>query len=185
MDGSFTFTQIRDEGNDLGVRAALGEKKWDAIVLQLSRRNTMSSSAVAESEKAALAKVMPLLLAETPDVYILTLNSDANPAIFEVSSALNYTKTSKKESCTAAVGTAYFTTLAKSMAAELGCKTILYGEAYLKLPNTSKTIIGFLQGCCLYNTLFGKAVPADVTYRNGLSAADAAKVLAAVPEALK
>ena len=180
MDGNFTFSQIRDAGNDLGVRSVLKEKQWDAIVLQLSRRNTISAADVAESETQALAKIMPELLAVTPNVFILTLNSDANPAIFEVSSVLNYSKTSKKETCSAAQGSAYFSTLAAAMADQLGCKTILYGEAYHKLTSPSKTEIGYLQACCLYSALFGKAVPDSLTYTNGLSASAAAKVRAAV-----
>lgn len=186
MDSSFTFTQIAEEGNDLGVRAALAERKWDAIIVQLSRRNTISGTEVAASETAALGKIMPLLLSETPDVFIWTLNSDANPAIFAPSAtAINYAKTSKKETCTAAEGTAYFTTLAKSMAGQLGCKTILYGETYHKIPANSKAKVGYMQACCLYTAFFGKAVPEDLTVTNGLSAADAAILRALVPEALK
>ena len=57
---------LADESTDLGVRKALEKKQWDAIILQLSRRNTVSATDVAANETASLSLLMPLLLAQTP-----------------------------------------------------------------------------------------------------------------------
>ncbi len=177
LDDTFVFAMLADESTDLGVRKALKEKNWDAIIIQLSRRNSISAADVAQNETASLEKIMPLFLAETSDVYILTLNSSSNPAIFSAANNIkNYDKTAKSETCTAAEGTAYFSRLASDMASTLGCKTILYGEAYHKLSPATKENTGYLQACCLYYTLFGREIPGTTTMRNGLSAEEAEKV---------
>lgn len=177
LNDTFVFAMLADENADLGVRKALEEKKWDAIIVQLSRRNTMSSTDVAQNETTSIAKIMPLFLAETTDVYILTLNSSANPAIFSAANNIKtYDKTAKSETCTAEEGTAYFSKLARDMASTLGCKTILYGEAYHKLSPATKENVGYLEACCLYCSLFGREIPGTSTILNGLSAEDAGKV---------
>lgn len=177
LDDTFVFAMLAEESTDLGVRKALAEKKWDAIIIQLSRRNTISATDVAQNEMLSIAKIMPLFLAETPDVYILTLNSSVNPAIFSAANnTKTYDKTANTETCTAEEGTAYFSRLARDMASTLGCKTILYGEAYHKLSPATKEKVGYLQACCLYNSLFNKEIPETSTTNNGLSSEDAAKI---------
>ncbi len=177
LHGSFVFAMLAEEATDLGVRKALEEKDWDAIVIQLSRRNTKSAADVAQNEMASLAKIMPILLQETPDVFIFTLDSSANPAIFSAANNIKtYDKTSQTETYSAGVGTAYFSQIALEMAAALDCDTILYGEAYHKLSPATKEKVGYLQACCLYYSLFGKEIPETVTAQNGLSDADAAAV---------
>lgn len=177
LDPAFVFAMLADESTDLGVRKALEGKEWDAIILQLSRRNTASATDVAENETASLGVLMPLLLAQTPDVFILTLNSSTKPAIFSAQdNKETYDKTTLSEPYVAQEGTAYFSKLANEMATALGCKTILYGEAYHRLAPASKQNIGYLQACCLYYSLFNKEISDSTTSLNGLSGEEAASV---------
>ena len=181
LSSTFVCNMLVNESTDLGMRKALNEKEWDAIVIQLSRRCTLSSSDVAASELAALKSIWGLLSAETDKIYIMTLNSDANPAIFTTDGGnMNYTKTSKKESCTAAEGSEFFKTLAESFISELGGgDTILYGSAYTDYTSgRTKAGVGYLQAACLYNKIFGKAIPSDCTATNGLDANTAAALRA-------
>lgn len=177
LDPAFVFAMLADESTDLGVRKALEKKQWDAIILQLSRRNTVSATDVAANETASLSLLMPLLLAQTPEVFIMTLNSSTKPAIFSAeNNKKTYDKTALTEPYAAQEGTAYFSKLAKEMATELGCKTILYGEAYHRLTPASKLNIGYVQACCLYYSLFNKEISDSSTSLNGLPAAEAALV---------
>ncbi len=182
LDGSFVCNMLTKDSTDLGMREALAEKEWDAIIIQLTRRCTPSSPDVAASELAALKSVWSLLAAETDKIYIMTLEGSKNPAIFTTSGgALNYTKTGNTESLTAAETTAYFENLVKEFSTELGCDTILYGNAYIEGGTTAKKNVGYLQAVCAYAKLFGKALPSDCSETNGLSA-DVAASLRAIAE---
>lgn len=183
LDSTFTFSMIAEETGDLGVRNMLDSRDWDAVILQLSRRITKSATDVIASETEALTKLMPKLLAETKNIFIFTLNSDANPAIFGLKDGVvNYSKTGNKESYTAAEGSTFFTAVAGQIASSLNCKVIPYGEAYHKLSPASKATVGYLQACCVYNAIFGKKIPDSVTVLNGLKAEEAAKVRAYAEE---
>ncbi len=184
LSSTFVCNMLVNESTDLGMRKALAEKKWDAIIIQLSRRCTLSSDDVASSELAALKSVWGLLSAETENIYIMTLNSDASPAIFTTAGGnMNYTKTGNQESCSAAEGTEYFKNLAESFVSELGGgDTILYGSAYIDYTSErTKTGVGYLQAACLYNKLFDKSIPDDCSATNGLDA-DTAAYLRAIAE---
>ena len=184
MDSSFTNTQLVSAETDLGLRSAIAAEKWDAIVLQLSRRNTISATDVAASEKAALAEIMPLLKAVTDNIYLFVLNSDKNPTIFKVDgTTVNYAKTSKTESCTAEEGTAYFDKLAADWAEEFGITPIYYGDAYLQIKTATgrkqtAEDLKYLQPCCLYTAMFGKTVAAGSALEKEFAAsADVAAAL--------
>ena len=170
---TFVINNLVDERSDLGLRAALDEIEWDAILIQISRRCTKSGTDVEASELAALKTVLPLMKAETDKIYLFTLNSDKTPAIFTTAGgSAGYTKTSNKETYSAAEGSAYFKELADKWAAELGIGVINYGEAYHAYSNPTKTGIGYLQACMIYDTVFGKAIP-STTETNGLTAKEA------------
>ena len=171
---TFVINNLVNEKNDLGLRAALAERDWDAILIQISRRCTMSAADVEESERKALEAVMPLFKAETDKIYLFTLNSKAKPGIFTTANgSVGYTDSGKKETYSAAEGSAYFKALADRWAAEFGIGVINYGEAYLDYPNPEKLGLGYLQACMIYDTVFGKALPESVTETNGNSAATA------------
>ena len=180
---TFVINNLVKEGSDLGLCAALAEKEWDAIVVQISRRCTKSAADVEASELEALRTVMPLLKSETDKIYLFTLNSSANPAIFTTANAdPGYTKTSKKESYSAVEGSAYFKSIADQWGDELSVGVINYGEAYLECSDTGNRALGYLQACMLYNTVFAKALPDSVTEINGNST-DLAKALRELAEA--
>jgi len=166
---TFVINNLKDESTDLGLRAALAETEWDAIIVQMTRRITKSSADVIASEHDALASVIPLLKAETPNVYIFTLNSKKNPTIFAATTP-GYTETSSKESYSAAEGTAFFKQLADTWAAEFGIGVINYGQAYLDYSSPTEQGLGYLQACMIYDAVFGKAVPDGLAETNGLSA---------------
>lgn len=168
---TFVINNLVDANNDLGLRAALAEVEWDAIVIQISRRCTKSATDVEESELNALRTVMPLFKAETDQIFLFTLNSKSKPGIFTTAGgAVGYTDSGKKETYSAQEGTTYFKELADKWAAEFGISVINYGAAYLELSNPSKTELGYLQANMIYNAVFGKALANNLTETNGLSA---------------
>lgn len=170
---TFVINNLVDPASDLGLRAALAETDWDAIIVQISRRCTKSAADVEESERKALETVMPLFKAETDKIYLFTLNSKAKPGIFTTAGgAVGYTDSGKKETYSAAEGSAYFKELADRFAAEFGIGVINYGEAYLDYKDPEKIGLGYLQACMIYDTVFGKAIP-ETSETNGNSAATA------------
>lgn len=170
---TFVINNLVDEKNDLGLRAALKEVEWDAIIIQISRRCTKSGTDVEASDLAALKSVLPLMKAETDKIFLFTLNSDKTPAIFTTAGGdPGYTKTGNKETYSAAEGSAYYKELADRWASELGIGVINYGQAYHDYSNPTKTGLGYLQACMIYDTVFGKAIPAT-TETNGLTAKEA------------
>ena len=172
---TFVMNDLVPEASDLGLREALASDEWDAIVVQVSRRNTRSAADVAASELAALKTVAPLLKAETDKVFLFTLNSKSKPSIFSAATP-GYTDTGKKETYSAEDGSAYFRELADAWAAECGLGVINYGQAYHGYSGITSEGVGYLQACMIYCSVFGRAVPDGVSETNGLSADAAAKI---------
>ncbi|MBO7376562.1 MAG: hypothetical protein J6V01_05595 [Clostridia bacterium] len=172
---TFVINDLVSESGDLGLRAALAETEWDAIIIQMTRRITKSSADVQKSEHDALASVIPLLKAETENIFIFTLNSKSKPSIFRADTP-GYTDTGSKESYSAAEGSAFFKELADSWAAEFGIGVINYGQAYLDYANPEEAGLGYLQACMIYSAVFGKQIPEGLSERNGLSAELAGKL---------
>ena len=172
---TFVMNDLVPEASDLGLREALASDEWDAIVVQVSRRNTRSAADVAASELAALKTVAPLLKAETGKVFLFTLNSKSKPSIFSAATP-GYTDTGKKETYSAEDGSAYFKELADAWAAECGLGVINYGQAYHGYSGITSEGVGYLQACMIYCSLFGRAVPDGVSETNGLSADAAAMI---------
>lgn len=166
---TFVINNLKDASTDLGLRAALAETEWDAIIVQMTRRITKSSADVIASEHDALASIMPLLKAETENVFIFTLNSKKNPTIFAATTP-GYTETSSKESYSAAEGSAFFKQLADVWAAEFGTGVINYGQAYHDYSSPTEEGLGYLQACMIYESVFKKAVPEGLAETNGLTA---------------
>lgn len=171
---TFVINDLVNEKDDLGLRAALEDVEWDAILIQISRRCTRSGTDVEASELAALKSVLPLMKAETDKIFLFTLNSDKTPNVFTTAQGdPGYTKTSVKETYGAAEGSAYYKELADKWAQELGIGVINYGEAYHEYSNPEKIGLGYLQAAMIYNSIFGKTLPDSLSETNGLSAADA------------
>ena len=177
--GSYTNTLLTNESKDLGFRDSLLER-WDAVVVQITRRCTPSSPDIAESELEALKSVWAIIVKSTSNVYIYALNGSSSQSIFTTSGGeLNYTKTDKKETFSAAEMSQYYTDLAKAWADELGCKSISYANAYMDLTNAgikSDISVGYLQACSLFYSIFGEEIPETSKELNGLSATVAADV---------
>jgi hypothetical protein len=170
---TFVMNDLVNANNDLGLRAALEGNDWDAIIIQITRRCTKSATDVEASELNALRTVMPLFKAETDKIYIFTLNSKSKPGIFTTAGGdPGYTDSGKKETYSAAEGSAYFKELADKWAAEFGIGVINYGEAYLDYPNPEKIGLGYLQAAMIYNAVFDKELP-ETKETNGNSAATA------------
>lgn len=173
---NFVFNALVDPDGDMGVRSTLDAGAWDVIILQLSRRCTPSSSDIEEKELEALKSIYGVLSAETEKIYIMTLNGSENPTIFTTQGGdTNYSDTGRKETATAKEITEYMADLATTWADEVGCKAILYGNAYLEYSqNRTKPGVGYLQAACLYNAFFGEEISAECTETNGLDANTAA-----------
>jgi hypothetical protein len=167
---TFVINNLVDEKNDLGLRSALAETEWDAIIIQITRRCTKSATDVEESELNALRTVMPLFKAETDKIFLFTLNSKSKPGIFTTAGgAVGYTDSGKKETYAAADGSAYFKALADKWAAEFGVGVINYGEAYHNYSSPTEAGLGYLQACMIYNSIFEKEVPETLKETNGLT----------------
>ena len=177
--GSYTNTLLTDPAKDLGFRDSLLER-WDAVVIQITRRCTPSSPDVAESELAALKSVWDTIVKSTSNVYIFALNGSDGQSIFTTKGGeLNYTKTSNKETYTSAEMSKYYADLAKAWAEELGCKYIDYANGYTDLSAAgikNATTVGYLQACSLFYSIFGEEIPETSKELNGLSASVAAEV---------
>ena len=118
---------------------------------------------------------MPLFKAETDKIYLFTLNSKAKPGIFTTAGGdPGYTDSGKKETYSAAEGTAYFKSLADKWAAEFGIGVINYGAAYLDISSPEKADLGYIQACMIYNALFDGTLPDTLKENNGLSSDRAA-----------
>ena len=179
LSGSYTNTLLTEPTKDLGFRDALLER-WDAVVIQITRRCTPSSPDVAESELEALKEVWDTIVKSTSNVYIFALNGSDGQSIFTTKGGeLNYTKTSNKETYTSAEMSKYYADLAKAWAEELGCKYIDYANGYTDLSAAgikNATTVGYLQACSLFYSIFGEEIPETSKELNGLTATVATEV---------
>ncbi len=167
-------------GNDVYLKfhEALAERKWDAIIIQFSRRCT-PGSAVVESEFNALKAIYPMLTANTDNIYLFTLNGSENPDIFTTGSVA-YTKTGETLTATGLEMSNFYKETIESWCAELGCKTILYGSSYDDgyQPTTSKPK-GFMRALCIYYSVFGEEMPSGTNVQ-GTSSSGVTKIKNAV-----
>ena len=157
------FNKLVDESTDFGIRDALARVKYDAVILQISRRCTPSATDVEASELAALKAIYPIICENTDNIFLYTLNGSANPAKFTTSNdPLNYAKTGTNEKASEAEMNAYYTALANSWAEEVGCKAIPQGAAWTEFSPGTDAAKGYLRACSLYNVIFGEKVPDGV-----------------------
>ena len=166
------------------MKTALDAKDYDIIMVGLTRRCTPGSKGdVDASEKAALAKIMPSLKAETNEIYLFADYGDTEPKTFTTEGGVvNYTETGAKESYTLADSTAYLTGLAKAWAEEFDCGTILYGDLHVKWVAEHSSIkrsdgrICYAMACAMYNNIFGE-ISENCTFINGFSDASIAETV--------
>ena len=162
------FNRYTVEGGDYLLKDTLARTKYDAIVMQITRRCTPSATDVEASELAALKKIYPILAENTDNVYLYTFNGQTNPSIFTtVGGADSYTKTDSSEKLTSAQMNEYYTALAKSWAQEVGCKYILQGSAWTEASPSSDADKGYVRALALYYGIFDKQVPEGVN-TNGI-----------------
>ena len=151
------------EGGDSLLKDTLARTKFDAIVLQITRRCTPTGTDVEASELAALKKIYPTLAENTANIYLYTFNGQSNPSIFTTSGGNDsYTKTDASESLTVAQMNEYYTSIAKSWAEETGCKYILQGAAWTAASPASDSAKGYVRALALYYGIFDKQVPSGV-----------------------
>lgn len=151
------------EGGDYLLKDTLARTKFDAIVLQITRRCTPTGTDVEASELAALKKIYPTLAENTANIYLYTFNGQSNPSIFTTSGGNeSYTKTDASESLTVAQMNEYYTSIAKSWAEEAGCKYILQGAAWTAASPASDSAKGYVRALALYYGIFDKQVPSGV-----------------------
>jgi len=157
------FSKLADESTDFGLRDALARVKYDAVVLQITRRCTPSASDVEASELAALKTIYPIICENTKNIFLYTFNGSANPSIFTTETdPINYSKTDKKESASIATMDAYYSELASKWAEEIGCKVILQGSAWSEFSPSTDAAKGYLRACALYNSIFEEKVPDQI-----------------------
>ncbi len=157
------FSKLVDPSTDFGIRAAFARVKYDAVVLQVSRRCTPSAADVEASELAALKAIYPIICENTENVFLFTLNGSSNATIFTTQTdPINYSKTDRKENATEAQMNAYYSSLARSWAEEVGCKVILQGEAWTEFSPATDAAKGYLRACCFYNSIFEEEVPQGI-----------------------
>lgn len=178
LDSSFVFNTLTNSTTDYGLRTYLNDYKFDAIILQISRRITESATDVIESELNALKTIYPLLQEETPNIYLMSYASEAKPSIFTTTGGVaNYTKTSNKETgwTTKAIGCTWYSNLAtiwvdaiNEMNSEYKCSEYLYATVYSNANDQgliNKATVGYLMASSMYMTLFNKSYD-DTTVLN-------------------
>lgn len=182
LNGAYTNGIAANPSNSFGkeFRTAFASKEWDAVVFQLTRRCTMGADDVETKEKAALLSIKEELFSGTdaPKMYVYTMQSGDNPAIFYDNGTDSYAKTGANATYTAKQGTQYFEEVAYEWAQELGTQPVLYGSAFVDysetysigLSDVSNAEKGYLKACCLYNALFEKAIPETCDYYYNLTA---------------
>ena len=174
------FSKLASESADFGMRDALARTKYDAVILQVSRRCTPSATDVEASELAALKAIYPIISENTDNIYLYTFNGQSNPSIFTTESdPLNYLKTDRKENASVSVMNAYYTSIAKSWAEEVGCKVILQGNVWTEVSPATDAAKGYLRACSLYTAIFEESVP-DGINTNGLDETVASRIEATV-----
>ena len=166
-------------GNDvyLLLREALAERRWDAIIIQFSRRCTPGSSVV-ESEFNALKSIYPILTANTDNIYLFTLNGSENPSVFTTGDAIAYTKTGETYTATKDEMSAFYQSTVEDWCEKLGCKSILYGSAYIDMAPSTDKAKGFMRALCIYYSVFGEEMP-DGTNVQGTSSSGVKKIKSA------
>lgn len=170
------FNKLVDPSTDFGIRTALAKTKYDAVILQVSRRCTPSATDVEASELAALKAIYPIIAENTDNIFLYTLNGSANPNIFTTATdPVNYSKTDNKESKSAAEMNAYYTRIAKAWAEEVACGVILQGAAWTEFSPSTDAAKGYLRACCIYNGIFGKEIP-EGSETGGLDATISAQI---------
>ena len=170
------FNKLVDPSTDFGMRDALARVKYDAVILQVSRRCTPSATDVEASELAALKAIYPIICENTDNVFLFTLNGNANPAIFTTESdPVNYGKNGKNESKSAAQMNAYYNQLAESWAEQINAKVILQGSAWTEVSPATDAAKGYVRACSLYMSIFGEEIPEGVD-TNGLDATVASSI---------
>ena len=170
------FNKLVDPSTDFGMRDAFARIKYDAVILQVSRRCTPSATDVEASELAALKAIHPVICENTDNVFLFTLNGSSNPAIFSTASdPVNYSKTDSKESKTAAQMNAYYNQLAQSWAEQINAKVILQGSAWTEVSPATDASKGYVRACSLYMSIFGEKIPEGVD-TNGLDATVASSI---------
>ena len=58
---TFVINDLVDEKNDLGLRAALSEQDWDAVVIQISRRCTRSAAVIVSGPSSVMLSAIWLI----------------------------------------------------------------------------------------------------------------------------
>lgn len=136
-NSSFTFTQIGNLETNYSNQAVLYREKlfsdnWDAVVYQLSRRVTPSSTEFNAAELAMFRDVIvPLTRTVTSNITLMAISSDANPSIFNYDPVTGLTEDSgEKEVKTAAEMTEFMDQTVVAWANEAGVKAGRYGKVY-------------------------------------------------------
>ena len=169
LDGSYTMKMLATSGSTKNseLRAALGTYQFDRIVIQISRRATLHSTDVTNSEIACLESIKDLLQSETSNIYVFAPKGESSQNTF-ANTGDNYTK-GAKETATNAEMCKFYSDLAITMAEKVDGKAIQYSNAYYDFASNftqTKAGVGYLYQCCFYNSFFNETVPATCTWQN-------------------
>ena len=171
----YSFNALADETTSLGgaFREKLAENEYDIIVMQVTRMIAKGHDSVAAKELESLQSISSLLKGETSQIYLLTHNSDESYSVFDVDENGAYTKTGTDSTTGAKANTAYYNEKAQEWATAFGAKVVNYGEALIEyqacaemhgITATSSNCSNYLRGISLYEGIFNKLVPENVTY---------------------
>lgn len=179
LDTSYTMKMLATNGHTRNseLKAALGTYQFDEIVIQVSRRATLHSVDVTNSEIAALESIKDLLLSETHNIHIFAPKGENTQSTFS-NTGDNYTK-GAKETATNAEMCQFYSDLAVTMAEKVGGKALKYSSAYYDFASSftqTKAGVGYLYQCCFYNSFFNEAVPETCTWQNGCTDEEALAV---------
>lgn len=173
--GSFTFLQIGNMETNYANKAQefrdkLASNSWDAVVFQLSRRLTPSSTELNNEEFEMFRDVIiPVTKTVTNNITLLAMEGTSNPTIFDYNPTDGQpVKTSNSETMTAEENASFLDTTAVNWASATGVKVARYGSMFTYCDglsaqsNTKSYAKVYSRGLVAYATIDETPIPNNI-----------------------
>lgn len=173
--GSFTFLQIGNMETNYSHKAQefrdkLASESWDAVVFQLSRRLTPSSTELNNEEFEMFRDVIiPVTRTVTNNITLLAMEGTSNPTIFDYNPTDGQpVKTSNSETMTAEENASFLDTTAVNWASATGVKVARYGAMFTYCDglsaqsNTKSYAKVYSRGLVAYATIDETPIPNNI-----------------------
>ncbi len=172
----YTMVRMQNASTELSsnVNSALSARHYDAIVVQISRRNTPTAADVATAEYNALSAVMPKLKSSADEVYLFALEGLENPTKYYIQNGAFKTN-NVVDPCNVREHTDYMASLCYTWSGALGVRGIYYGSGYanyiesLDYTGPISGAAGYMRACAMYDVIRRKRLSSDCKFYNKLN----------------